>query len=54
MLDAQRREQEALQREKELQDRINELLRQLGYKEGELAALKNKPKGWWARLLGGQ
>lgn len=53
MLDAQRREQDALQREKELQEKIEQLLRELGHKEGELAALRaSKPKGFWARLLG--
>lgn len=62
--DAQRREQEAREeaaakqeesqrRERELQEQINQLLRELGMKEGELNALKNKPKGWLARLLGG-
>ena len=67
--DAQRREQEATaraeaqarelreqaeSRERELQDQINQLLRELGHKEGELEALRaSKPKGWWARLLGG-
>lgn len=63
--DAQRREQEAKeeaatlqaaaqQREKELQEQINQLLRELGHKEGELESLrKSKPKGFWARLLGG-
>jgi DNA-binding transcriptional MerR regulator len=54
MLDAQRREQEGAQRERELQEQINQLLRELGMKEGELAAYKaSKPKGFWARLLGG-
>jgi hypothetical protein len=57
MLDAQRREQQAREqaekRERELQDKINQLLRELGHKEGELEALRaSKPKGWWARLLG--
>ncbi len=53
MLDAQRREQESLQRERELQEQINQLLRELGHKEGELEALRaSKPKGFWARLLG--
>jgi len=58
--DAQRREQEAaaLQqtaqaRERELQEQINQLLREVGKTEGEIAALKaSKPKGFWARLLG--
>lgn len=59
MLDAQRREEaareEARERERQLQEQINQLLRELGHKEGELEALKaSKPKGWWARLLGGQ
>lgn len=65
MRDAQRREEEAreqaqvlrdeaAQRERELQEQINQLLRELGKTEGELAALKaSKPKGFWARLLGG-
>jgi DNA-binding transcriptional MerR regulator len=57
MLDAKRREEEtreqAIARERELQEQINQLLRELGMKEGELNALKNKPKGWLARLLGG-
>lgn len=65
MRDAQRREEEAreqaqiareeaAQRERELQEQINQLLRELGHKEGELEALKaSKPKGFWARLLGG-
>ena len=68
MLDAQRREQEAItraeeqarqlseqaiQRERQLQDQINQLLRELGHKEGELEALRvSKPKSFWARLLG--
>jgi DNA-binding transcriptional MerR regulator len=65
--DAQRREQEAieqatamrqaaLQREQELQNRINQLERELGKTEGELSAYKtmqaNRPKSWWARVLG--
>lgn len=58
MLDAQRREEaareEARERERQLQEQINQLLRELGHKEGELEALrKSKPKGFWARLLGG-
>ena len=61
MMDAQRREQAAReqsdQREHKLQEQINQLLRELGHKEGELEALRAqgapaKPKGWWARLLG--
>jgi DNA-binding transcriptional MerR regulator len=52
--DAQRREEEAREREKQLQEQINQLLRELGHKEGELETLrKSKPKGFWARLLGG-
>jgi hypothetical protein len=67
--DAQRREQEAVaraeeqarqlredaqRRERELQEQINQLLRDLGKTEGELAAIRaSKPKGFWARLLGG-
>jgi hypothetical protein len=40
--------------ERQLQEQINQLLRELGKTEGELAALKApKPKGFWARLLGG-
>lgn len=59
MLDAQRREQKAHElaesRERELQEQINQLLRELGHKEGELEALRAaRPKGFWARLLGGQ
>lgn len=62
--DAQRREQEAKEetlaqqqaaqlREKDLQEQINQLLRELGHKEGELEALRaSKPKSFWARLLG--
>ena len=58
MMDAKRREEEAREqaktRERELQEQINQLLRELGMKEGELAAYKaSKPKGFWARLLGG-
>lgn len=57
MIDAQRREEaareEAKERERQLQEQINQLLRELGHKEGELAALKNKLKSFWARLLGG-
>lgn len=58
MLDAQRREEqartEAQERERQLQEQINQLLRELGKTEGELAALRaSKPKGFWARLLGG-
>jgi DNA-binding transcriptional MerR regulator len=58
MLDAKRREEEAREeaqaRERELQEQINQLLRELGHKEGELAQLRaSKPKGFWARLLGG-
>lgn len=46
--------QAAQQRERELQDQIDQLLRELGKTEGELEALrKSKPKGFWARLLGG-
>lgn len=57
MLDAQRREEEtreeARERELQLQEQINQLLRELGHKEGELEALRAaKPKGFWARLLG--
>jgi hypothetical protein len=56
-MDAQRREEaareEARLRERELQGQVNQLLRELGKTEGELAALKAKPKGWWARLFGG-
>jgi hypothetical protein len=62
--DSQRREQDAKEeaaaqqqaaadRERELQEQINQLLRELGKTEGELAALKAKPKSFWARLLGG-
>ena len=55
MLDAQRREEESRDREAQLQEQINQLLRELGKTEGELAALKaSKPKGFWARLLGGE
>lgn len=59
MLDAQRREEatreEAREREQKLQEQINQLLRELGKTEGELEALrKSKPKGWLARLLGGE
>jgi DNA-binding transcriptional MerR regulator len=55
MLDAQRREEEAREREKALQDRIEQLLRELGKTEGELAALRaSKPRSFWARLLGGE
>ena len=55
MLDAQRREEEARERERELQEQINQLLRELGKTEGELAAIRaSKPKGFWARLLGGE
>jgi hypothetical protein len=59
MLDAQRREEgareEARERERQLQEQINQLLRELGHKEGELEALRaSKPKGFWARLLGGE
>ena len=46
MLDAQRRE-------RQLQEQINQLLRELGHKEGELEARRaSKPKSFWARLLG--
>ena len=63
--DAQRREQEAKdeaaalqqaaqERERQLQEQINQLLRDLGHKEGELDALRaSKPKGFWSRLFGG-
>jgi DNA-binding transcriptional MerR regulator len=38
-----------------LQDEIRALERALGSREGELAALRaSKPKGFWARLLGGE
>jgi DNA-binding transcriptional MerR regulator len=50
MLDAQRREHDALQREQELQAKINELMLELGKAQGELVARKSG--GWWARLFG--
>ena len=53
MLDAQRREEAAAEREAKLQEQVNQLQRELGKAEGELSALKApKPKGWWSRLLG--
>jgi DNA-binding transcriptional MerR regulator len=70
MLDAQRREQEAIaraeeqarelreqaqQRERELLEQVNQLQRELGKTEGELATIRaSKPKGFWARLFGGE
>lgn len=54
MMDAQRREEASRERERELQDQINQLLRELGKTEGELAALRSKPKGFWQRLFGGE
>jgi hypothetical protein len=38
-----------------MQEQINHLLRGLDKTEGELAALwATKPKGFWARLFGGE
>ena len=54
MLDAQAREQQAIQREQALQTRIEQMQRDMGKLEGELSATKaSKPKGFWARLFGG-
>jgi DNA-binding transcriptional MerR regulator len=76
MMDAQRREQEAIARaeeqaqrlreqaqlrERELQEQINQLLRELGKTEGKIEALQTvqattppteRSRSWWGRLLG--
>jgi hypothetical protein len=50
------RRQEEIRKEAEVQEQINQLLRELGKTEGELAALRHyrQNKGFWARLLGGE
>jgi DNA-binding transcriptional MerR regulator len=57
MLDAQRREEEAREQAKALQDRLAALERELGKAQGELSAYKamqRKPPAWWAKLFGGR
>lgn len=56
LLDAQRREEQARDRERELLDKVNQLEHKLGKAEGELEAIKatkRKPPAWWVRLFGG-
>lgn len=44
-----------MQHERELLDQVNQLQRELGKTEGELAVLKaQKPRSWWARVFGGE
>jgi DNA-binding transcriptional MerR regulator len=61
LVDTQRREQIAQerleQREKELQERIYILERELGKAEGALSTFQSmtrKPASWWTRLFGGR
>lgn len=46
--------EEAHEQAEQLRSRIEQLQRELGKAEGELSALKTRPRGWWARLWGGE
>ena len=55
--DAQRREHDAVETAQELQERLEQLQRDLGLAQGELQALKSlQPRrpAWWVRLFGGR
>jgi hypothetical protein len=55
LLDVQRREDNAREEVKRLQERINQLERELGTAQGELNILKSqrrKPPKWWTTLFG--
>ena len=57
LADAQRRESDLADRERELLDKIEGLERELGQAQGELAGFKagqRKPPGWWRALFGGR
>ena len=51
--EAQRREEAAIERQRELQARIEELVRELGEAKGELKAIQNRRPPWFRRIFGG-
>lgn len=57
LTDAQRREAEAIERERELQSEVQRLNLELGKAQGEAAALRAtryKAPAWWRNLFGGR
>lgn len=56
LMDAQRREQEAREQAQALQDKVNQLERDLGKAQGALEAyqtVRRRPR-WWVALFGGE
>ena len=56
LMDAQRREQEARDHAQALQDKVNQLERELGQAQGALQAyqaVRRRPR-WWVALFGGE
>ena len=56
LMDAQRREQEARDQAQALQDKVNQLERELGQAQGALQAyqaVRRRPR-WWVALFGGE
>ena len=56
LMDAQRREQEAREQAQLLQDKVNQLERELGQAQGALQAyqaVRRRPR-WWVALFGGE